>query len=432
VEHLGPCKKLLRIELDAPKVEEGFAAATREYMRHAKLPGFRPGKVPRSLIEKTFGPRIEQEVEKGLVAEAYEEAMTQEGFRQIRYPDIEKEELTRGQPFRFTATVEIEPVFELPDYKGLPVRAERKQVTDEDVNRAIDMLRQERAQFVRVERLVQSGDYVVVNYTGTCEGKPITDLAPAHRGLAERKNFWLHVRTEYFIPGFTDQLIGANAGEKRTVIVTYPSDFVAQELAGKQGMYEVELVEVKEQVLPAADDEFAKSLGAENLEQVLQGVRKDLENDRKYQERRAMRDQLVSALLGRVNVDLPDALLEHETRNVVYDIVRANQERGVTKEAIDQRKDEIYTVASNSARERVKASILLRRVAEKESLEATPEEMSRRIMQLAMQSGVKPDRLAKQLKERGALGEIRQQVITEKVLDMLEQHAQIQEVPASR
>src|SRR5258708_32507272 len=140
-----------------------------------------------------------------------------------------------------------------------------RSVTEEDIQRALDTLRQQQASFQKVERPAQTGDIVVVNYTGTCEGKPITEIAPTAQGLTEKKNFWLDMGSNTFIPGFTEQLQGSKAGDKRTVSVDFPADFVTPQLAGKKGSYEVEVVEVKEKVLPVLDDALAKTYGAENL-----------------------------------------------------------------------------------------------------------------------------------------------------------------------
>src|SRR5438046_7504838 len=149
----------------------------------------------------------------------------------------------------------------------------------EDVVRALNVLREQRAIYTDVARPVQEGDYVVVNYAGRCEGKPITETAPTAQGLSEKKEFWLHVAKGAFIPGFTEQLIGARAGEKRTVQVDFPAQSVAAQLSGKKGVYEVEIVQVKEKSLPEANDEFARSYGAEDRTKLRAGVEADLQKE---------------------------------------------------------------------------------------------------------------------------------------------------------
>jgi trigger factor len=428
MENLAPCKKLLRVEVEVAAVDAEFEKTTREFMKLARLPGFRPGKAPRHLVMKAYTAQIDEEVKRQLISDSFRQAVKDQKLHLVGQPDIEEIQFGRGQALQFAATVETAPEFELPEYKGMPVRREVRIVTDDDIERALGVLREQRAIYTDMARPVQDGDFVVVNYTGTSEGKPITEIAPTARGLGEKKEFWLHVAKDSFIPGFTEQLVGAQAGEKRTVAVAFPADFVTPQLAGKPGNFEVEVVQVKEKALPELNDEFAKSYGAENVERLREGVRKDLENELKYKTKRTTRDQLMRELLNRVNFDLPESVVLNETRHVVYDLVRENQQRGVSREAIDQQKDQIFSFATHSAKERVKAAFVLGRIAEKEGLKAEPKEVTQRILVLAEQYQIKPDQLIKQLQERNGVAEIEEQIVTSKVMDLLEQHARFEDV----
>jgi trigger factor len=343
---------------------------------------------------------------------------------------LEETQFGRGQPLQFVATVETAPEFELPEYKGLPVRRQVGIVTDADVERALTVLREQQGSFVDVARAVQSGDYVVVNYHATVEGRPLREVAPNAQSLSERHHFWVHVGPDEFLPGFSEQLVGAAAGETRAVTVEFPPNFVTPELAGRQATFEVEVVQVKERRLPELDEAFARSYGAPNLEALREGVRADLARELEHKQNVSVRNQLVRQLLDRVHFDLPESFVTQETRNVVYDIVRENQRRGVTSQAIEQAKDQIYTVATNSAKERVKVGFLLSRIAEKEGITATQEEIHLRVALLAQQYQMKPEKVLRQLQQRDGLAEIAEQIITAKVLDFLAKHARVEEVPA--
>jgi trigger factor len=428
LENLGPCKKLVRIEIEAAAVDAAFETVTKDFMKLARIPGFRPGKAPRHLVTKAFESRINDEVRQKLLSEAFRDAVREHELEVVGRPDVEEIQCERGQAFQFAVTIETSPEFELPDYEGLLVQREVRLVTEEDVERALLLLQEQRTTYLDVERPVQLGDFVVVNYTGTCEGRPITELAPAARGLTEKKDFWLEVLPESFIPGFAPPLVGAVAGEKRTVELTFPADFVTPQVAGKPGSYEVEIVQVKEKAIPALDDAFAQAYGAQNVEELRAGVRRDLENELTFKQRRGTRDQLVRQLLQRVTCELPESVVTRETRNVVYDIVRDNTERGVSREAIDQQKDQIFSFASNNARERVKASFVLRRIALKEGIKTEPKEITQRVLMLAEQHNIKPEKLVKQLQERDGIREIEDQILSQKVLDLLEQKARFEDV----
>ncbi len=427
VENLAPCKKLVRVELDATAVNTAFDAVTKDYQKQAALPGFRPGKAPLPMVVKKYDAEIKDEAKRKLIGDAYRKAIDEQKLQVVGYPDIEEVQFGRGQSLQFTATIETAPDFQLPEYKGLPATLETKSVTDADVERALDLLRGQHANYNTVARPLASGDIAVVNYTGTCEGKVITELAPTAKGLTEQKNFWVETTEGKFIPGFAEQLIGASASDKRTVNVDFPADFVTKELQGKKGVYEVELVEVKEKSLPTLDDELAKKFGAENLDALKVGVRADLENELKYSRSKNLRGQLVRALLGKVNFDLPESAVANETRNVVYDLVRQNTQRGIARELIENQKDEIYAMAAGNAKERVKLAFVVGRIAEQEKIQASQEDVIKRAQQLAMMYQTPFEQFIKDLQKRNGVNELYEQVLHEKVLELLEKNAIITE-----
>ena len=427
VENLAPCKKLVRVEVETEKVDEAFDQVTKDFQRQASLPGFRPGKAPRDMVLRKFSKDIEGEVKSKLLSDSYKKAVEDQKLDVLGQPDIEEIQFSRGQPFQFAATIETAPEFELPEYKGIPIKREARSVTDEDVERALEALRQPRTTFTTVDRPAQTGDIVVVNYTGTCEGKPITEIAPTAKGLTERKAFWVEMGAKAFIPGFDEQLLGARAGEKRTVNVDFPADFVTPQLAGKKGVYETEVVEVKEKTLPAVDDAFAKEYGAENLEKLRAGVRRDLENELSYKLNRDVRNQLVRSLLNRVNFELPESAVASETRNVVYDLVQENAKRGVSRDTIEKQKEQIYSAATQGAKERVKVAFLMQKIAEKEDIKVSQEEIAMRINHLAGLYQIPAEKFLKDLQKRNGLIEIYDQIMNEKVLDLLQQNAKVEE-----
>lgn len=429
---MAPCKKLVRVELDAAAVDAAFAAVTKDFQKQAQLPGFRPGKAPVAMVAKKYEADIKDEVRRKLIGENYRTAVADQKLSVVGSPDIEEVQFGRGQALQFTATVETAPDFQLPEYKGLPATLETKSVTDADVERALNLLREQHVEFQSVERPLASADVAVVNYTGTCEGKPITDLAPTAKGLTEQKNFWVEASDSGFIPGFAAQLVGAKTGEKRTVTVDFPADFVTKELQGKKGVYEVEVVEVKEKVLPELNDAFAGKYGAQNLEKLQIGVRADLENELKYSKSKSVRGQIIRELLNKVNFDLPETAVASETRNVVYDLVRENTRRGVARELIEKQKDEIYTAAAANAKDRVKLAFLVGRIAAQEKIEATQEDAIKRAHHLAQLYQMPVDQFIKDLQKRDGVNELYEQVVHEKVLELLEKSAVVTETAPAK
>jgi len=428
IENLSPCKKLVRFEVEAGTVDETFKTVTHDFRKHAVVPGFRPGKAPDEMVLKKYEKDVAEEVKRKLISDSYKQGVKEHKLDVIGYPEIEEIQFGRSQALQFAATVETFPQFEMPEYHGLPANREKRSVTPEDVTRALDALRIQKATFQKVERPLQEGDFAVVNYTGTCEGKPITEIAPVARGLTEQKNFWVEMKAGSFIPGFTEQLIGAKAGEKRTVSIDFPADFVTAQLAGKKGVFEVEVVESKERILPELNDAFAKTYDAENLEVLREGVRSDLQNELNMKQKRDIRGQVINALLNLVSFDLPETPVQNETRNLVYQFVNDYKKRGASDEAIDQQKEKIYGVAAESAKGRVKAMVLFQKIAEKEGIRVSQEEISARVVALAQSYDMPLQKFVKELEARNGFVDIHRELLDEKVINFLQEHAQIKDV----
>jgi trigger factor len=229
-----------------------------------------------------------------------------------------------------------------------------------------------------------------------------------------------------------EQLMGAAAGEKRTVNIDFSADFVTPQLQGKKGVYEVEVVEVKERELPELNKEFAKSFGAEDLDRLREGVRSDLQNELNLKRKKSIRGQILQTLMDSVNFVLPESLVQQETRHSVYDIVNNIQQQGASKEVIEQQKEEIYSAASRTAKDRVKLNLLMERIAEKEGIRVSEQELNARLVFLAGQYKMPPDKFVKELEKGAGIYEIHRQILNEKVVDFLAENAKIEDVPAGQ
>lgn len=431
VESLGPCKKLLRIEVSVERVNSAFEEVTGKFQREAQLPGFRAGKVPLHLVARTFDARIIEETRRTLSEETFREAAEQHRLRVVNTLGNEELSFGRGQPYSYTVTVEHAPDFVLPAYKNLSARREQAMVTEADVERALNNLREQRAQYSDIQRPAATGDIVVVNYKGSCEGKPISDFNPTAIGLTQKDNFWLLIAPESFIPGFTDHLIGTVAGDTRLVPVAFPADFVIKEVAEKQGSFDVTVTGVKQKDLPVVDEAFAAQFGLDSVDTLMTALRNDLQRELDGRIRRSVRDQLLQQLLAQANFDIPESILASEVRSLVYNVVQENQKRGVAPELIESRKDEIFSNAQGTARERVRAGFILNRIAEAEQITVTQQELSNRVVALARQNDVSVDKMVKAMKERNAFPGLQQEILTSKVLDLIELQARIDDVLAS-
>ena len=428
ITDLSPCKKQLRIEIDAETVNAKFDAVAKDFRRHAHLPGFRPGKAPLANVMRSYGDKIGEEAKRTLMSDSYAKALKENELRPVIRPEVEELQFGHGKPFQYLATLEVTPAFEMPEYIGIEVEKERHSVNDADIAKALDTLREQRVSYADMDRPVVEDDFIVVNFTGTIDDKPITDLIKVARGLTEQKNFWLHKTQNPLIPGTVEALIGSSKGDKKTVTVTIPDDFVYEEIVGKEAKYEIEVVQVKEKSLPELDDKFAKGFGAESMDKLREGVENDLKNELEYSKKKSIRNQCVDKLLGAVNCDLPETIVNEATRAAVHNIVQQNHQRGVGKEIIEENKDKIYANAKTDAEVRVKANYILSKIAEKEGIKVTDQELSRQVAAMAAQQKVKPQKLAQQLKDNGTIYQVQEEIMNAKVIDLLEEKAKVTEI----
>jgi len=428
ITDLSPCKKQLRIEIDAETVNAKFDAVAKDFRRHAHLPGFRPGKAPLANVMRSYGDKIGEEAKRTLMSDSYAKALKENELRPVIMPEVEELQFGHGKPFQYLATLEVTPAFEMPEYIGIEVEKERRSVNDADIAKALDSLREQRVSYADMDRPAVEEDFIVVNFTGTIDDKPITDLIKVARGLTEQKNFWLHKTQNPLIPGTVEALIGSSKGDKKTVSVTIPDDFVYEEIVGKEAKYEIEVVQVKEKSLPELDDKFAKGFGAESMDKLREGVENDLKNELEYSKKKSIRNQCVDKLLGAVNCDLPETIVNEATRAAVHNIVQQNHQRGVGKEIIEENKDKIYANAKTDAVVRVKANYILSKIAEKEGIKVTDKELSRQVAAMAAQQKIKPQKLAQQLKDNGTLYQVQAEIMNAKVIDLLEEKAKVTEI----
>jgi trigger factor len=427
VEDVAPCKKRLKIEVPANRVQQAYDRVTDDFQKEARIPGFRPGHAPRGVILKKFQKDIASETQRTLVPEAYQEAVTEKRLRVVSAPEIEDLKYQPGLSLSFSTLIDLAPEFKLPTYKGLVLKKQETEVTDEDVDKMLQNLADQRAHFEDAPaRPLAMEDFAVVSYTGSMDGKPLIELVSEARNLAENSNFWLWMRTEGFLPKFAEQLVGMNKGEKRTVTVEFPADFSQPALTGKTAQYEVELKEIKIKHAPAIDDAFAQDVAKMNLADMKSRVRENLIQDKKNQADRTSRNEVVQKLLGAVEFDLPASSVDEETHAAVYDIVAENQARGVTADLLEEKKDEIFTNAAKGAREMVKFRFIAAQIAENEKIEVTNEQIAQHLAYLAQRENTTLEKMADRVRKNKAFGTIRNQILNQSVLDFLLKEAKFE------
>ncbi len=420
----------LQIELPPEEVSKEWDSIANSFARFARIPGYRPGKAPRSVIEKRFRKEIQDELTKKLVSKSYHDAIEQKQLRVVSLTNLEDVQFGQDKSMRFRATVVTAPEFELPDYQNIPVQVPDTKVSDAEIDASLERLRDQSADFVDVpERGLQMGDFAVIDFEGSIEGKPISEIAPqASKNLHGGKKFWLHLAPENFLPTFCEQIVGQKRDETRQITIAFPGDFPVKELAEKDASYTVTLREIKEKVLPPVDDAFAgKLVSGKTLLDLRHLIEHDLEREKEHERERAKEGQIMKYLHERIQFELPPALLKNETRRVLGELVQRNRERGIPDEMLKDKEKELIESAASLAGQRLKTNFILHRIAEREKIETSREEVDRQIREEAARYNVSVDKMRKELEEHDRLNALAEQILLGKTLDFLKANVSVEQ-----
>ena len=429
VEKQPDATSKLYIELPAEEVSKEWEAVANNFARFAKIPGYRPGKAPRRVIEAKFRKEIQDELTKKLVSKSYRDAIEQKKLRVVSVTNVEDVQFGEDKSMRFRATVVTAPEFELPEYKKIPVQLPDTKVAEGEVEAALERLRDQAADFVDVpERGVEMEDFVVLDFEGSVDGKPISEVAPqASKTLQGGKKFWLRVAPNNFVANFCEQLVGQKPGETRLVMVDLPADFAVKELAGKRATYAVTLGEIKQKVLPALDDALAEKLmPGKTLADVRHMIEHDLEHEREHELERAKEAQVVKYLHEKIQFDLPPVLLRSETRRALGELVQGNRQRGITDEMLKEKEKELVEGAGGLAAHRLKTNFILHRIAEREKIEVSRDDFGERIRDEAERYNISPEKMRKELEEHNGMDGFAEQILLGKTLDFLKANVSVQ------
>lgn len=419
----------LRIELPPEDVRKEWDVIAGNYARYARIPGYRPGKAPRPVIEKKFRKEIQEELTKKLVSKSYHEAIAQKQLRVVSLTNLEDVEFGEDRSMRFRATVVTAPEFELPEYKNIPVELPSTEVTSEEVDAALERLREQSADFTDITgRPIQMEDFAVIDFDGSVGGVAISELVPeASKNLHGGKKFWIRIAPDNFLPGFVEQMVGMNVGETRSIQVEFPADFAHPVMANKKADYAVTLNEMKQKVLPALDDAFAEKLApGKTLADLRHMIEHDLEHEKEHKIERAKESQIVKYLQEHITFDLPPVLLKNETRRALNELVHRNRERGVPDELLKGKEKELVEGAGSLAAHRLKTNFILHRIAEQEKIQITREEIDERIRAQAAQYNVPVEKMRKELEEHDRIDGLAEEVLLGKTLDFLKSNVSVQ------
>lgn len=438
VEQLPNCLATLKVEVEPEKVSATRKQVINEFGQYAKIPGFRPGKAPRSTIEKRYKKEIREELERKLVQESAREAIKAKSLRVLQIASVDDVEIPEieGSPCSFTATLVTQPEFELPVYKGIVVQARPTEVTDKEIEESLEQLREQGADFqdITEDRGAAMEDFIVVDYEGTIDGKPVHEEFPkAGKPLTANDDFWIKMTDEAFFPGYCAALVGAKIGETREFDVTVPADFPVEGMPGKVIHYKVTVKGIKNKTLPELNDEFADSVvKGKTAAELREMARQEIQRQKTTDSEAGKRADIMRELLSKVECELPTSLVRSRTQVIVNDIVRENTARGVAEDTLKENEKDIVGSATANAREQIKGTFVLLRIAEKEGITIKREELLGRVAALAQRYQMSFEKMAKELEKRNALDQIHEEMLTAKTLDFLVSNASVTTAPVAQ
>ncbi|MBS0661060.1 MAG: trigger factor [Verrucomicrobia bacterium] len=418
------CITALSIEIPAERVGQEREKIVQQYVRFAQLPGYRAGKAPRPVVEAKFKGKISEELHSNLVSAGISEAIKEHSLRVLTVAEVNDVKLEKDGPLTYSAKVVTAPEFELPNYKKLEIRAPENKIEEADIDRALEEVRTRLADFEDVTgRALAMDDFAVLDLAGRIDGQPLSEVVSqpnVARDLGGRENFWIKLGPGNFLPGFCEAIVGMEAGETREVPIELDMEFPIKDLAARRIDYTVKLREIKNQVLPEVNDEFAeKVVPGKTLAELRELVREDLTRQKTEMIEQGKRRQIIAHLNAAVEFELPQHLVRNQTQRIASEIVQENQQRGVSDDEIVKNQGEIATNSASAARERLKTAFLLVRIAEAEGIKVTPDELKERITAMAVRYRTSYDKMLKDLQENDALSGLEEEVLIAKTLAAL-------------
>ncbi len=428
IEDINETRKKLHVSVASEEIEEEQKKLLKEFSRHARIPGFRPGKAPRPLILQRYRKELAEELDRKITSLAYETAVKESEMDIFAVLDLDKEEIKPGEEGDLTLTVDVNPDFDLPEYKEIPTEVSSTDVSEEEVEEAILEFRKQRSNFEVVDRAAEVGDYVKVSYEGRIEDQPIAELAPDMKIYGKQENTWEEAGGDEGpgVKAVVEGLVGMNVGEEKEEEMEFPSDLAVDALAGKKAVYHMKVHEVRERVLPELDEKLLKSMQVENLEQLRNRVSEELKSSKEATNRGSQRQQIRERLNERIEFPLPESAVESETQALMRELMVQNLRRGVSEDEMQKHKEEIYQSARRAAVDRVKMNLLLSRIGEKENISVDEKDMQQCLVREAIASGSKPEKFIKEIREdRDRLATIRESIMMNKTWDLLVEHSTV-------
>lgn len=421
IEDINPTRKAATVVVPADVIENAQNKLFKEYASRARIPGFRPGKAPVSVVRQKYGKDLEKELAQRVVQEAYAAVRENKELEVYALVDVKEPAIEVGKEAEIRFEIDVIPAFELPQYKGLEVPAEDLSVSDEDVEKAAENIRSQRAEFNKVETPAEKGDYVKLSYEGKIDGAEFPEELSRY---GKQTGTWEEAGSEEAFGASVKEIaaavIGMKAGDKKEITVTFADDFTAEALRGKTAVYTLDVAEVRQRVLPELNEEFFKSVHVADEAEFKKQIRDGLETNKKNAATAKTREAVINKLNELVDFELPQSAVERESYNIFVEFANTQIRQGVKIEEIQEKRDELMENTKEAAKTRVKTQLILNAIAKVEDVKVEQSDITTRIQQEAYMSGMPTEKFVKELtKDRSRLMEMQANIRYNKALDIV-------------
>ena len=418
----GTARKIATVTFDADEIKIKENEACKEIGKIANIPGFRKGKAPANVIRKRFSRELKDELTRKVSTDAYESVLDNKDIKVYSILKVDAGELSSENGASVEITVDIEPEFEIPDYENFEVTVHSTEVTDDEIDKEINTLRDQRASFDEVDREAKEGDYIKCSYEGELDGKPVAEILPDKPMYGKQTNTWEEAGQAkgLGVDAIAQGVLGMKSGDKKDVEAPFGDDFEISPLAGKTVIYKLEVHEVREKKPPTLNEDFFKSIKVENMEELKDRVLTDLESRKKRDNQNAKRSQATQKILEIPDFPLPQQAVDDESNSIFQSRAQRAIQQGTKQEEIEAKKDELWKEAKVQGEARVKLTLVLSKIAEKEKVDVNNEDLARAATQEAMMMRKDPTAYIKELsKDRAQLQRLRQDILHDKTLDLI-------------
>jgi len=414
VEDVGPVKKKIHVEIPEGEVEKEIDHFYADLKKKARIKGFRPGKVPREILERHFKDYVKAELLQKLIEETYPKALSEVSLAPVSQPVVDPQELEKGKPFQYAALVEIKPDIKMEGYLGLKIEGKKEEVTNEEVEARLKSLQELHAQLKTLSeaRPVQSGEFVIVDYEAMMDGKPLDE--------GKAIDFTIEVGSGRFIPEVEEKLIGMRPDEEKEIEVVFPEDYGYKKWAGKKVSFHVKIKEIKEKILPSLDDEFAKDLGDyASLEELKAKLKQDMEKEKERDLDRKLKDQIVDQLVNVNSFDIPESLIEEQTKALVSETKMRLASQGVDVKNLGVSDEKLQEDYKELAQKQVKTFLILEKIASLEGIMVSDEEVEERLKEVAEKTRQKIDVVKRYYEKNDLIPDMKTRLMSDKTLNFL-------------